>query len=180
MRAILLAWCSIALISSGARTVAGQRPAQTSSDSVRMITSDHLQALLNTYPPAQAMRFHRNPKDPFTILGSINAGLHYASSFDVIINITRQNTIGFRVYPRYEGIHINIDEAAVPSGLMRRMLRLSEQNFLFWATDNGFDVFAGYTITLESGFPEESIKEVILSLPLVDESVGELGNFVVQ
>jgi hypothetical protein len=145
-----------------------------------MITSDRLEALLSTYPPALAMRFHRNQKDPFTIKGTINGGLHYASSFDVIINITRQNTIGFRVYPRYEGIHINIDGASDPSGLMRRMLRLSEQNFLFWAADNDSDVFAGYTITLESGFPEESIKEVVLSLPLVDESVGQLGNFVDQ
>jgi hypothetical protein len=36
------------------------------------------------------------------------------------------------------------------------------------------DVFAGFTFTLESGVPEEAIKVVIRSIPLLDPSVGEL------
>jgi hypothetical protein len=40
------------------------------------------------------------------------------------------------------------------------------------------DVFAGYTFTLESGFPEEAIKVVIRSIPLIDARIGELADYI--
>jgi len=44
--------------------------------------------------------------------------------------------------------------------------------------DDASDVFAAYSFTLESGFPEEAIKEVLRSIPLVDQSVGEMVQFI--
>jgi len=85
------------------------------------------------------------------------------------------------VFPHWNGPgssdYIDLDEARDPAGLMREALRLSSQNFLFWAMDDSRDLFAGFTITLESGFPEEAVRIVLRSIPLVDDSVGDLLRF---
>jgi len=65
-----------------------------------------------------------------------------------------------------------------PNGLARQILRFSAHNSLHWGVDDVSDVFAAYTFTLESGFPEEAIKVVLRSIPLVDESVGEIVQFI--
>jgi hypothetical protein len=36
------------------------------------------------------------------------------------------------------------------------------------------DTFAGYTITLESGFPAEAVDTVVRSIPNQDKYVGQL------
>jgi hypothetical protein len=57
---------------------------------------------------------------------------------------------------------------------MMELLYLSDQNFLFWGADDTRDVFAGYTFTLESGFPSESIMIVLRSIRNTDKFVGEM------
>jgi hypothetical protein len=111
------------------------------------------------------------------MVGYFDKGLNHASRFQIIITITDKATIWFRVYPLWSGDYINIDEASDPNGLMRKLLRDSYHNFFFWGVDDDSDVFAGYEFTLESGFPEEAIKVVIRSVPLIDGSVGELGSY---
>ena len=59
-----------------------------------------------------------------------------------------------------------------------RLLHLSAHNFLHWGVDDASHVFAAYAFTLESGFPEEAIKEVLRSIPLVGESVREMVQFI--
>ncbi len=76
------------------------------------------------------------------------------------------------------GDKINMKEVLDPNGLALRLLRFSAHNFLHWGVDDASDVFAAYSFTLESGFPEEAIKEVLRSIPLVDESVGEMVQFI--
>ena len=83
-----------------------------------------------------------------------------------------------RVYPRVNGAYINLNRVRPRSGFMERLLRKSDQSFLHWAADQALDVFAGYTFTLESGFPDEAIKVVSRSIPLLDESVGELAPMI--
>jgi hypothetical protein len=63
-------------------------------------------------------------------------------------------------------------------GLMRLLLRLSDRAFLFWGADEAGDVFTGYTFTLESGFPDESIKIVLRSIVNSDKFIGELRPFI--
>jgi hypothetical protein len=157
---------------------AGAVAAQADADAGRAATRDKLEALLAAYAPARAMRFHRNAKQPFNIDGSINSGLTYASTFEIVITITERQTIASRVYPHYQGPYINLEKVREPSGLMEKLLRLSDHGFFFWAADEAMDVFAGYTITLESGFPEEAVKVVIRSIPLLDESVGQMGPLI--
>ncbi len=144
------------------------------------MTRTKLEALLHTYPLARATRWHRSTKNPFTIVGYYSKDLRHAAGLEIIIAITHNAAMAFRVYPSYvgQGPYINLDKARDPSGLMQGMLQSSYRSFFFWGADDASDIFAGYEFTLESGFPEEAIKVVIRSIPLIDESVGELVNWI--
>ena len=97
--------------------------------------------------------FRQSTKNPYNFIGVMKTGLVNSEALEVVISVTKSNTIGFRVYPHYNGGYINISKAKNPSGLMRQLLYYSDQNFLFWGADDTGDVFSGYTVTLESGFP---------------------------
>jgi hypothetical protein len=111
------------------------------------------------------------------MVGYFDKDLTYASRFEIFLTITNKATIWFRVYPMWSD-YINIDEARDASGLTRWLLRDSYRSFFFWGVDDDSDVFAGYEFTLEDGFPEETIKVVIRSVPLIDGSVGEMRPFI--
>jgi hypothetical protein len=64
------------------------------------------------------------------------------------------------------------------NGLMRKLLWYSDQNFLFWGADDTGDVFSGYTVTLESGFPQDAIVTVLRSIRNTDKYVGEMRPFI--
>jgi len=53
-------------------------------------------------------------------------------------------------------------------------LNLSDKNFLFWGMDGTGDIFAGYTFTLESGFPDKAIEIVLYSVRPLDKYVGDM------
>jgi hypothetical protein len=156
----------------------GAVAAQTNADSLQAITREKLEALLSTYPPAQAMRFHRSTTEPFNLVGNVTSGLTYASSFEVVITVTPKQTIAFRAYPHYEGSYINIRRVRNPSGFMQHMLEHAYHDFFFLGADGALDVFAGYNIALESGFPEAAIRVVISSIALQDQTIGELRDWI--
>lgn len=131
--------------------------------------------MLASYEPARAIHWYRTDSTEF--YGIFDQRLRYAERFEVRITITPQNTVWMRVYPEWGGHRINLDRVRDPNGLARTLLRLSYHNFFFWGTTDDSDLFAGFQFTLESGFPEESFKEVIKSIPLIDDSVGEINNF---
>lgn len=148
--------------------------AQTNADALRARTRDRLFALVRTYAPTLHFKIYRHDDDPFTIEAIYDKDLKHAPRFETWISVTRQQTIQFRVYTQwYEG-YLNIDKAQDSDGFMQRLLQLSDKDFFFWAADEDKDVFAGFTFTLESGFPEEAIKVVIRSIPLLDRDIGEL------
>jgi hypothetical protein len=148
--------------------------AQTNADVLRARTRDRLFALIRTYAPTQHFKIYRHDDDPFTIEAIYDKDLTYAPRFETWISVTRNATIQFRVYTQwYEG-YLNIDKAQNSDAFMQRLLQLSDKDFFFWAADEDKDVFAGFTFTLESGFPEEAIKVVIRSIPLLDSDIGEL------
>ena len=174
MRAILPAGLWAVLTVSGIRAVAAQK---IDVDSVQVVTRTKLEALLASYGPARDTRWRRSQHNPFAMVGYFDKDLTYASRFEIFITITNKATIWFRVYPMWSD-YINIDEARDASGLMRWVLRDSYRSFFFWGVDDDLDVFAGYEFTLEDGFPEEAIKVVIRSVPLIDGSVGEMRYFI--
>ena len=143
----------------------------------REATREKLRALLAANGPKVNIEFHQSDKNQWNFLGVLKTGLTNADSFEVVIGVTADATIGFRIYPHYRGAYINLNRASNAQGLARQLLRLSDTNFLFWGIDESSDVFAGYTFTLESGFPEQAIRTVLWSIKPLDQYVGAMkGN----
>jgi hypothetical protein len=154
---------------------AARAEGQIDTDAVRSVTRQQLEELLAQYGPAQEMHFHRSTVQPFNLVGSLSSGLTNSSSLEIIVSIGKAQTIGFRIYPHYAGGgYINIDKVRNGTALMRKLLQFTDRNFLFWGADDTYDVFAGYSFTLESGFPAEALKVVISSIANLDRFVGEL------
>jgi hypothetical protein len=156
----------------------GALAAQNDTDAVRDTTRQRLETLLASYGPARGMHFQRSGSEPFDIVGSYDTHLFYASRLEIIVTVTTKQTIGFRVYPYWRGAHINLNRVRRRSVLMQKLLRDADQSFFHWAVNPDRDVFAGFTFTLESGFPEDAIDMVIRSIPLLDRSVGELAPLI--
>lgn len=140
----------------------------------RIRTREQLGQLLEKVGPSLRITFRQSEKQPFNFVGLLKDGLTHADSFEVVIGVTPNQTLGFRIFPRYKGNYISIDKARNAAGLMRLLLKLSDSAFLFWGIDSSGDIFTGYTVTLESGFPEESIKIVLRSIVNSDKFVGEM------
>jgi hypothetical protein len=157
--------------------VAVPASAQTSS---RDTTLEQLRTVLASAGQRSdvAVTFRQSTKNPYNFVGEMTTGLANAQSLEIVISVTKSDTIGFRVYPHYAGNYINLGRARDPSALMRRLLYLSDQNFLFWGADDTQDVFSGYTITLESGFPSDAIVIVLRSIRNTDKFVGQLRPFI--
>ena len=134
--------------------------------------------VLDKAGPIIGTSFRRSTKQPFNFVGVLNTGLANTESFEIVIGVTNSETIGFRVYPHYAGGYINVDKVKNNIGMMRKLLQLSDTGFFYWGTDPSNDVFAGYTFTLESGFPEDALVVVIRSIPNLDKFVGDLRPFV--
>lgn len=118
--------------------------------------------------------FRQSTLNTYNFTGSMTTGLANSDSLEIVISTTKSDTIGFRIYPHYKGNYINLGRAKDPTGLMRKLLYYSDQNFLFWGADDSGDVFCGYTVTLESGFPMEVIVIVLRSIRNTDKFVGQM------
>ena len=151
--------------------------AQSANDSVQAATLAQLKGVVASYEPAREIRWYP-ANGAFDLDGFYDKQLKWAHRLEVDITVTHQATIWIRVYPQYYGHHINLDHVHDPNGFMQQMLRNSYHNFFFWGLDDNRDAFAGYQFTLESGFPEAAVKEVIKSIPLVDGAVGDLTPFI--
>jgi len=147
---------------------------QKPDDSARVKTRDHLKQLLETAGPKIGVTFHQSDKQPFNMVGVLKDGLKNANSYEIVIGVTDDQTIGFRVYPYYKDSYVNVDKARNNLALMRQLLRFSDKNFLFWGADETGDIFAGYTFTLESGFPDAALAIVVQSIPNLDRYLGEM------
>ncbi len=148
-------------------------------DPARDATREQVRAVLDSAGKRSDVdiAFHQSTKNPYNFAGTAT-GLTNADSLEVVVSVTKSDTIGFRVYPHYKGGYINTKKARDPSGLKDKLLYLTDQNFLFWGADDTFDVFCGYTFTLESGFPKESIVVVLRSIRNADKFVGEMRPFI--
>jgi len=133
-----------------------------------------MRALLAIEGPKIGVAFHPPSKNPYNFAGTLTQGLRNSESIEIIISVTKANTVGFRIYPHYKGGYINLGRVKNSVDFAHWLLRYSDNNFLFWGVDDGGDTFAGFTITLESGFPGEAIDTVIRSIPPLDKFVGEM------
>lgn len=147
---------------------------QDTSDAVREKTRERLGALLQREGPVIKVSFRQSEKNPFNFIGVLKEGLKNAESMEIVIMVSKRDTIGFRIFPHYKGGYINIDKVRNSPQLLRQLVQFNEKTFLFWGADDTGDVFTGYTFTLESGFPDDAIKIVLASIKNSDQFVGEL------
>ena len=171
--------CTLALaLAASLNAAAAPRATQATQDkeAARVATRERLRKLLEVAGQEKGINipFRQSDKQPFNFIGVMRDGLTNCDSLEIVIGVTNNDTIGFRVYPHYNGSYVNIDKAKNGPGLMRMLLGMSDENFLFWGADTSGDVFSGYTVTLESGFPEEAIVIVLRSIKNTDGFVGKM------
>lgn len=152
--------------------------AQEIDEAKRTRNREQLASLLDRYGPTVHLVFHQNQKQQYNYVATLTDGLVHSDSFEVVFRVTSQDTYSLRVYPLFKKRYINIDKASNPLSLARQLLRLTDRAFLFWGIDDTGDVFTGYTFTLESGFPEESIRIVLRSIVNSDKFVGEIRSAI--
>ncbi len=160
---------------------AGALPTQAQDkEATRNATRDKLSRLLDVVGPKKDVNvaFRQNAKQPYNYVGIMRDGLKNADSLEIVISVTPNETIGFRIYPHYKDEYINLDKAKNGPALMRKLLYMNDRNFLFWGADDSADIFSGYTFTLESGFPAEAIEIVLRSIRNTDGFVGEMRPLV--
>jgi len=167
-----------AILASSAAS--GQTRTTQEKEAARIATRERLRALLETSGPKKGINisFKQSTAQPFNFVGLSREGATNSESMEVVVGVTADETIGFRIFPHYKGGYINVDKARNGPALMRALLRLSDKNFLFWGIDGSSDVFAGYTFTLESGFPDKAIEVVLYSIKPLDQFVGEMRPFI--
>jgi len=119
---------------------AGRAQAQTNRDDVRT----QLASVLETGGTRSDVNasFRQSTKNPYNYVATMT-GLKSAESLEVVVSVTKSDTIGFRIYPHYKGGYINVGRARMQTALMRKLLYFSDQNFLFWGADDVGDVFCG-------------------------------------
>lgn len=152
---------------------AGAQSAQE-KETARNATRERLRQVLETAGKRSDVNvtFRQSDTQPYNFVGIMQSGLSHTDSLEIVITVTANETIGFRVYPHYKGGYINVDKAKDGPALMHKLLSLSHSNFLFWGIDDSNDVFCGYTVTLESGFPPEVIEIVLRSIHNTDGFLG--------
>lgn len=159
---------------------AAQTPTDQQKEASRNATREKLRQLLDTAGQRKDVNatFRQSTKQPYNFTASMSDGFKNAESLEIVVSVTSNETIGFRVFPHFNGGYVNIDKVRNSAGLMRKLLYLSDRNFLYWGADESGDIFAGYTVTLESGFPHEAIVMVLRSIRNTDQFVGDMRPFI--
>jgi hypothetical protein len=142
--------------------------------SARDANREKLRLVLDAVGPKISVSFRQSDKQPYNFVGVMKTALKNADALEIVISVSAEDTIHFRIFPHYHNAYLNIDKVRSSEGLLRQMVRFSDKNFLFWGADNSGDIFAGYNFTLESGFPDASIRVVLGSIAKLDEYVGQM------
>ena len=177
----MLVIVALALVAATGMPVApAQAQTAQEKEASRSATREKLRQLLDTAGQRKDVNatFRLSEKQPYNFVGVMRDGLKNSDSLEVVVSVTANETIGFRVYPHYKGDYINVDKVKNSAGLMRKLLYYSDRNFLYWGADDTGDIFSGYTFTLESGFPYEAIVIVLRSIRNTDDFVGEMRPLV--
>lgn len=155
--------------------LAGMVAPAWSQEDGREATRDNVRSALRRIGPKIGVSFQQSQANPFNFSASMTDGLTEAESLEIIVMVGKNDVLMVRVFPHVSGNrYINIDKASNSTGLMRKLLANNAGDFFHWGMDDVYDVFAEFTFTLESGFPEESLDVVLRSVELLDKKVGEM------
>src|SRR5712692_5128677 len=75
----------------------------------RDATREKLRTLLDTTGPKINVAFKQSDKNPYNFVGVLKTGLTNADSFEIVILIGDQETIHFRIFPKYKGVYLNVN-----------------------------------------------------------------------
>ncbi len=149
-------------------------PISPEKQAKRDAARERLRNVLNTLPSGIPITFRQSDKQPYNFVGLYKTNLKNADMYEIVIGVTPDETVSFRIYPHYGNAYVNLDKAKNGAGLMRQLMVFNDHNFLYWGADDTGDVFAGYTITLESGFPDEAVRIILWSVPPLDGFLGQM------
>lgn len=150
--------------------------AQDADSEARDATREKLRELLESAGDRDDVNvsFHQSTKEPYNFTGTMKDRLSNVESLEIVLRVTSTDTINLRVFPHYKGGYINLNKLKDERAFLRQLAHYNDSNFLYWGADDSDDVFTGYTVTLESGFPEEALTIVLRSIRATDRFVGEL------
>src|ERR1044071_2193566 len=84
-------------------------PAQTKTpaekEAARIATREKLRTLLQNSGPKKGINiaFRQSTKEPFNFVGMLSdSELKNADSYEVVVGVSKDETIGFRIYPPYK------------------------------------------------------------------------------
>src|SRR5215510_12279212 len=76
----------------------------------RDATREKMRVLLNDVGPKINVAFRQSDKQPYNFVGIMNTGLTNTDSFEIVILIGDQDTMHFRIFPKYKGAYVNVNK----------------------------------------------------------------------
>jgi hypothetical protein len=168
----------VALFSAAPSASLAQNQTEAQKEAVQKANSARLAQFLGANGGIAHAGFRQSEKVPTNYTAIVKEGLKYCDYLEVVFSVSKDNTIAVLVYPHLNGRYINIEKARDSSGMMKQMLHFNLSNFMYWGADEQGDVFARYTVTLESGFPDEAMKVVLYSIAPNDLYAQQLNYFM--
>src|SRR5262245_14203852 len=79
--------------------------ANAQDDAARNATREKLRQLLETAGPKNDVNaaFRQATRNPYNFVATMESGFNYVDNLEVVISVTKDETIGFRIYPHYKG-----------------------------------------------------------------------------
>jgi len=103
--------------------LASAAAAQTAqdNDAARVANREKLRQLLIASGPKKGIEiaFRQSDKQLFNFVAVKRGGFVNVEGFEVVVGVSNDQTIGFRIYPYYKGGYVNVGKARNGIGLMR-------------------------------------------------------------
>src|SRR6266436_9679959 len=125
--------CTAAYAQHGTESAAptrSQTPATAQQTNTRDANREKLRALFETAGPKINVSFRQSDKQPYNFVGVMKTGLKNADALEIVISVSAEDTIHFRIFPHYGNAYVNVDKVRSTETLLRQMARFSDQNFL--------------------------------------------------
>src|SRR5882672_10540732 len=106
-----------------------QTPATQQQASTRDANREKLRTVLDTAGPKNNVSFRQSDKQPYNFVGIMKTGLKNSDALEIVISVSAEDTIHFRIFPHYSGAYLNIDKVKSTETLLRQMVHFSDRNF---------------------------------------------------
>ena len=113
MKPYLIIALLLLLLTSSVSSASAQTATAAEKEAARIATREKLRTLLQTSGPKKGINiaFRQSTKEPFNFVGMLSDGLKNADSYEVVVGVSTDETIGFRIYPHYKGTYIYVNRA---------------------------------------------------------------------